>query len=222
MNTLALKRGVVGGLPENLDAYPHPGESQSRLTGTFLQGWSNAEQLRIWYQGFLGLQPDMEHGQVRLAPRLPDALGRVEATTRVGTGWLQLRYERHEGQRRYRWTLDGVAARLVLDLPPQAITTVDAGPGETVQVLATPGGLEVRLLAADGRTLRALRLPPDVERQARQARLDGVLHGAAFARPGVAASHPVMRPLLPAPDPPPAGSVVAPPVEIPVSSGRRH
>jgi glycogen debranching enzyme len=217
MNTLALTRGVVGGLPENLDAYPHPGESQPRLTGTFLQGWSNAEQLRIWYQGFLGLQPDMEHGQVRLAPRLPATLGQVEATARVGTGWLQLRYDRHDGQWRYRWTLDGVAPRLVLDLPGHAITTLEPRAGETVQVTATPQGLGVRLLAPDGSARQVLVVPVDVERQARQARLDGVLHGATFARPGVAASHPVMQPARSPAGPPPAGSVVAPPVKTPVS-----
>jgi hypothetical protein len=60
MNEIALTRGVVGGLPENLDAYPHPGESAPRLTGTFLQAWSNAEQLRVWHQGFLGIQPDLD------------------------------------------------------------------------------------------------------------------------------------------------------------------
>ena len=38
MNEIALTRGVVGGLPENLDAYPHPGESAPRLTGTYPAG----------------------------------------------------------------------------------------------------------------------------------------------------------------------------------------
>ena len=83
-NEIALTRGVVGGLPENLDAYPHPGESAPRLTGTYLQGWSNAEQLRVWYQGFLGVQPDLEQGVIRLAPRLPKAVGDVEFNSRIG------------------------------------------------------------------------------------------------------------------------------------------
>jgi len=222
MNTLALTRGVVGGLPENLDAYPHPGESQPRLTGTFLQGWSNAEQLRIWHQGFLGLQPDMERGQVRLAPRLPEALGQVDVTARVGTGWLHLRYDRDDGQRRHRWTLDGVAARLALDLPGHAITTLDAQAGETLQVTTLPEGLDVRLLAPDGKTRKSLVVPLDPVRQARQVRLDSVLHGVTFARPGIAATHPVMQPPHSPPATPPAGSVVAPPVETPVSPTRRH
>jgi hypothetical protein len=179
------------------------------LTGTFLQGWSNAEQLRIWYQGFLGLQPDMKHGQVRLAPRLPDTLGQVEVTARVGTGWLHLRYDRHDGQRRYRWTLDGVTAQLVLDLPSHAVTTLEARAGETVQVTTALHGLDVRVLAPDGSTRHSLVVPADVERQARQARFDAVLRGTTFARPGIAASHPVMQPRP------------ATPVETPVSPAGR-
>ena len=85
-NEIALTRGVVGGLPENLDAYPHPGETAPRLTGTYLQGWSNAEQLRVWYQGFLGIQPDLERGVIHLAPRLPKSAGNVEFNSRVGVG----------------------------------------------------------------------------------------------------------------------------------------
>ncbi len=135
----------------------------------------------------------------------------------LGTGWLQLRYDRHDGQRRYRWTLDGVAARLVLDLPGHAITTLELGAGETVQVTVMPQGLGVRLLAPDGTARQSLVVPLDVERQARQARFDSVLQGVTFARPGVATSHPVMQSPRSSAGPPPAGSVVAPPVKTPVS-----
>jgi glycogen debranching enzyme len=199
MNALALTRGVVGGLPENLDAYPHPGESQPRLTGTFLQAWSNAEQLRIWYQGFLGLQPDMVQGQVVLAPRLPAGLDGVEVTARVGTGWLQAQYQRRDGQRHYRWTLQDVAAQLVLDLPPYAVTVFPAQAGDTLLADTTAGGLSVRLKGADARVRQSLELPVRAERQAHQARLDAILGGVTFARPGIAAAHPVMHPQVPSP-----------------------
>jgi glycogen debranching enzyme len=197
MNALVLARGVVGGLPENLDAYPHPGESQPRLTGTFLQAWSNAEQLRLWYQGFLGLQPDMVPGQIVLAPRLPAGLGEVEVTARVGTGWLQAQYQRRDGQRRYRWTLQDVAAKLVLDLPPYAMTVIPAQAGDTLLADTTARGLSVRLQGPDARVRQALELPVSSERQAHQARLDAILGGVSFARPGIAASHPVMQPQMP-------------------------
>ena len=81
---LAFGRGVVGGLAETMDAYPHPGEAQPRLTGTFLQAWSNAEQLRVWYQYVLGVRPDMSKGEIVLAPRLAGSLGAVEFTVRRG------------------------------------------------------------------------------------------------------------------------------------------
>ena len=109
---------MVGGLPENLDAYPHPGESAPRLTGTYLQGWSNAEQLRVWYQGFLGLQPDLEQGVLRLAPRLPNAVGDVEFNSRIGAGVLHSRYERFDLGRRYTWRLQGQAVRLDVEVQP--------------------------------------------------------------------------------------------------------
>jgi hypothetical protein len=140
----------------------------------------------------------------------------------VGTGWVHLRYDRDDGQRRHRWTLDGVAARLVLDLPGHAITTLDARAGETLQVTTLSGDLDVRLLAPDGRTRQSLVVPLDPARQARQASLDSVLRGATFARPGVAASHPVMQPPPAPPATPPARSVVAPAVETPVSPARRR
>ena len=106
-NEIALTRGVVGGLPENLDAYPHPGESAPRLTGTYLQGWSNAEQLRVWYQGFLGIQPDLEQGVIRLAPRLPRTFANVDFTSRVGAGVLSARYERLESRPELHMAADG-------------------------------------------------------------------------------------------------------------------
>ncbi len=90
---LALERGVVGGLPENLDAYPHPGESQPRLTGTYLQAWSNTEHLRAWYQDFLGVRPALDEARITLAPRLPTAAGDVDFEARVGSGSLRGVYQ---------------------------------------------------------------------------------------------------------------------------------
>ena len=136
-NEIALTRGVVGGLPENLDAYPHPGESVPRLTGTYLQGWSNAEQLRVWYQGFLGIQPDLEHGAIRLAPRLPRTFADVDFNARVGAGVLNARYERYGDGWIYRWQLTGLATTLNVDIIPFEQRAFDAVAGDTLVVGAT-------------------------------------------------------------------------------------
>jgi hypothetical protein len=118
-------------------------------------------------------------------------------TARVGTGWLQAQYQRRDGQRRYRWTLQDVAAKLVLDLPPYAMTVIPAQAGDTLLADTTARGLSVRLQGPDARVRQALELPVSSERQAHQARLDAILGGVSFARPGIAASHPVMQPQMP-------------------------
>ena len=190
---IALTRGVVGGLPENLDAYPHPGESAPRLTGTYLQGWSNAEQLRVWYQGFLGIQPDLEQGVIRLAPRLPQAFGDVEFNSRIGAGVLNASYERTDRGRRYTWRLQGQSARLELDIVPFERHSFTVAAGDTLIVEESSGGLVARHVGVDGGERERVTLAPSPVRREQQARLDAILAGTEFAKPGVAAAHPAMR-----------------------------
>jgi glycogen debranching enzyme len=190
---IALTRGVVGGLPENLDAYPHPGETAPRLTGTYLQGWSNAEQLRVWYQGFLGIQPDLEQGMIRLAPRLPKSFGEVEFMARIGAGVLHASYERSDRGRRYTWQLQGKSARLDLDIVPFERHSFTVAAGDTLIVEETSGKLVARHVGVDGGERERLTLAPSPVRREQQARIDAILTGTEFARPGVAAAHPAMR-----------------------------
>jgi len=192
-NKIALTRGVVGGLPENLDAYPHPGESAPRLTGTYLQGWSNAEQLRVWYQGFLGVQPDLEQGAVRLAPRLPTSFGNVDFNSRIGAGVLNASYERFDRGRRYTWRLQGQAARLELDIVPFEQHSFTAAAGDTLMVEQTAGSLFVHHVGVGSSEKERLTLAPSPTRLEQQARIDAILAGTEFAKPGVAAAHPAMR-----------------------------
>jgi Amylo-alpha-1,6-glucosidase len=192
-NEIALTRGVVGGLPENLDAYPHPGESAPRLTGTFLQGWSNAEQLRVWYQGFLGIQPDLAQGTIHLVPRLPTSFGNVEFRSRIGAGVLQARYERTPRGRKYSWQPLGLSARLEVDIVPFEVRSFDVAAGETLVVEQAAGKLVVQHVGVDGRTSKAVTLRPTSPRREQQARLDAILSGTEFEQPGVAAAHPTMQ-----------------------------
>jgi glycogen debranching enzyme len=192
-NEIALTRGVVGGLPENLDAYPHPGERAPRLTGAYLQGWSNAEQLRVWYQHFLGIQPDLEQGTIRLAPRLPEACGNVEFNSRIGVGAVSASYERSDRGRRYTWRLQGQAARLDLDIVPFEQHSFTAATGDTLVVEQTAENLVVHHLGSGGSEQELVTLAPSPMRREQQARLDAILAGTEFAKPGIAAVHPVMR-----------------------------
>ena len=193
MNEIALTRGVVGGLPENLDAYPHPRESAPRLTGTYLQGWSNAEQLRVWYQGFLGIQPDLEQGVIRLAPRLPEAFDDVEFNSRIGAGVLHATYERSDRGRRYTWRLQGQPARLELDIVPFERRSFSVAAGDTLIAEQAADSLIVRHIGVSGSEQEPVTLAPSPVRREQQARLDAILFGTEFAKPGVATAHPAMR-----------------------------
>lgn len=92
MNRQALVQGAVGSLSENADAHPREGRDWVNLSGTFLQAWSNSEQLRVWYNYFLGIHPDLMNGRVLVAPHLPAAITDLETSMRVGAGFVRFSY----------------------------------------------------------------------------------------------------------------------------------
>ena len=96
MNRQALVEGAVGSLSENADAHPREGKSRAGLSGTFLQAWSNSEQLRVWYQHFLGIRPDMMNKTIYVEPRLPEEITDLETSMMVGNGKVCISY--HDGE----------------------------------------------------------------------------------------------------------------------------
>ncbi|OON67701.1 hypothetical protein B0919_15990 [Hymenobacter sp. CRA2] len=192
MNRQALTRGVVGGLSENMDAYPHPGEAWPRLTGTYLQAWSNAEQLRAWYQHFLGIRPDLINHQLTLAPRLPAALRDLDYRFAVGRGWVQARYQAGPTSI-HTYTLHEVATDVVMDVFPFAATRLPVGAGATLKATVTAQQLTLQVLDGRGKVLSQQTALPDANRLAQQRQSDAVLRGVAFAQPLDLQSHPTVR-----------------------------
>ena len=92
MNRQALHEGAVGSLSENADAHPREGQEWVKRSGTFLQAWSNAEHLRVWYQHFLGIRPDLLNGKIVIEPRIPSELTSIETSVKVGNGTLYYKY----------------------------------------------------------------------------------------------------------------------------------
>ncbi|MGB5036592.1 MAG: amylo-alpha-1,6-glucosidase, partial [Blastocatellia bacterium] len=82
MVDLVLERGTVGTIPELLDATPRNG--RIGLSGAESQAWSLSEFLRVVHEDYLGVRPDLLRGIVTIDPRLPQALGRVTTTIRLG------------------------------------------------------------------------------------------------------------------------------------------
>jgi len=193
MNRQALERGVVGGMAENMDAWPHPGQDWPRLTGTYLQAWSNSEQLRTWYQYFLGIRPDLIQEAVTLAPRLPQKAGGVVFEARVGAGRVEADYRPREEGWTYRWKLRGTAARLLLDLPGFTEIPVEAGEGDLLTAHLQADRLDWSLSNAAGELRLQGNAVPDPALQARRAAMDAVFSGIRFAAPGDPLATPVMH-----------------------------
>ena len=113
MNRQALHEGAVGSLSENADAHPREGQTWVNRSGTFLQAWSNAEHLRVWYQHFLGIRPDLLNGVIIVEPRLPSEITSLETSVKIGKGTLNYRYK--DGKVTVK--LDGIDAELQISEP---------------------------------------------------------------------------------------------------------
>lgn len=113
MNRQALVEGAVGSLSENADAHPREGKSWVNRSGTFLQAWSNAEHLRVWYQYFLGIRPDMMKRVITIEPKLPKEITNIETSVRIGKGILTYTYR--DGKFDFRF--DGDNAEIIFVEP---------------------------------------------------------------------------------------------------------
>lgn len=113
MNRQALHEGAVGSLSENADAHPREGQTWVNRSGTFLQAWSNAEHLRVWYQHFLGIRPDLLNGVIVVEPHLPSEITSLETSVKIGKGTLHYRYK--DGKVTVK--LDGIDAELQISDP---------------------------------------------------------------------------------------------------------
>ncbi|MGI4760229.1 MAG: amylo-alpha-1,6-glucosidase [Janthinobacterium lividum] len=190
-NRQALTRGVVGGLSENLDAYPRPGQASPKLTGAYLQAWSNAEQLRVWYQYFLGIRPDVPNQLLTLAPRLPAELQELTYHFTVGPSVVAGHY-RAAPTATHAYSFNNLTTNVLVDILPFEPVRVAVRPGTTLQVAAAPQQLTIRLLDKQGKVLAAQTAASSAARLARQRQADVVLAGVPFAQPLPLASHPVI------------------------------
>ena len=135
MNRQALHEGAVGSLSENADAHPREGQTWVNRSGTFLQAWSNAEHLRVWYQHFLGIRPDLLDGKIIVEPRIPSEITSIETSVKVGNGTLHYKYK--DGKVALK--LEGCDARLIVSEPVIRLTCSQVFDGVS---FCTPSPLE--------------------------------------------------------------------------------
>ena len=135
MNRQAMRHGAIGSLSECADAWLRPGQTRSRLTGTFLQSWSNSEQIRVWSQWFLGVRPDMLNSKVVIAPRIPGRIKSLNTAVNVGTDRIGYRYASTNGTATYTFDWNGKnAITVTLDMENLADADFVVKPGSTLTV----------------------------------------------------------------------------------------
>lgn len=183
MNRQALAEGAVGSLSENADAHPREGASWANRSGTFLQAWSNAEQLRVWYQYFLGIRPDMVNRVINLNPQFPSAVTSLTYSQRVGNGDIIGTFERTADETAYGYIMRDEAVTLRFDIPLYATFDFAVQPGEVVLLSDKEGVLTVKHNAADGSTISETTYNQDEALVEQAAENDVFFAGTQFCQP---------------------------------------
>jgi len=117
MSKQALFQGAIGSLPENADALPRNGKKWADRSGAFLQAWSNAEYLRIWYQYFLGVQPDLINNIITIKPSIPDKIEQLFTQTSFEDSKIKIFAEKINNKRVLTYIYNGPSRFLAIELP---------------------------------------------------------------------------------------------------------
>jgi hypothetical protein len=184
--------GVVGGLSENMDAYPHEGKNWPKLTGTYLQAWSNAEHIRVWYQYFLGIRPDMIKNNLTLAPRIPAEIKHLDYNFTIGNSLIRTSYALGKTTT-YRYQFEKVNPTVKIDIFPYEIKQVQIPENTTLQLEANGRELNITILDKQGKTVYQTRSPESASRLAKQKECNLFMNNVQFAHPIGLENHPVIK-----------------------------
>lgn len=183
MNMFALKRGVVGGLAENSNAYPRAGETWPTLTGTYLQAWSNSEHLRVWYQHFLGIRPDLIKHEVTLAPRVPTALKEFSQSAIIGDGRLVMSYRAESHAKHYSFMFEAFETNVKLDVEGYDVQTLAVKAGDSLSVKVNENAMSVNHISSSGNVIENLTVSVSEDKLKALSLLRKTMADVTFARP---------------------------------------
>ena len=179
-----LEEGAVGGLSENADAWPRPGQTWVRRSGTFLQAWSNAEHIRVWNQYFLGIRPNMLKKEITVNPKLPSELNRLQQSVCIGDGSLNCNYSKHDGGKQYVYSWTGSDdVKVLLDFENFSAMNVSVPSGGKVVIALNQAEMHVMVFDADANRTVNQKVAVDKAKMVFQTKCDKFFEGTDFAKP---------------------------------------
>lgn len=145
----ANKSGAVGSIAENFDAIPREDGEFAQKTGTFLQAWSNAEMLRVWYQNFIGIKPDYISSHIDIKPRIPEEFNYLDLKEKIFKGSVNLEIRSNSSQKNYTYTFSNLSASVSFDFEKFESFTIIVDKGDKVNI-QEQGHLKVEVERANG------------------------------------------------------------------------
>ncbi len=110
--------GVIGMIPDLLDAHPRAGRDEPLAAGAAVQPWSIAELIRVAWQDFAGVRYHSSN-ELLVEPHLPESWDGLTTRARLGRGHVALVIESDAGSVRVQLTPAGA-------LPEDAVARVRA------------------------------------------------------------------------------------------------
>ncbi|GAB4337330.1 MAG: hypothetical protein OHK0038_15770 [Flammeovirgaceae bacterium] len=183
MSELPLKRGAVGSIAENMDAHPAPKTNFPRLTGTFLQAWSNAEFLRIWHEGFWGIRPNAVENTVLLKPQMPSSIQNNQIHVSIMNGKLLAKFERKKDTLKFEYKVEDIAPRLVVKLERFAPVEFQVAENNTLVFELCGDNLTVSNYEGGTKLIEKRNLHPDYLEVKKLELAQKIFQGFSFAQP---------------------------------------
>lgn len=182
MNRQALYEGAVGSLSENADALPRPGATWAKRSGTFLQAWSNAEQLRIWHQYFLGVRPNLLRNEITIQPHIPGAIKQLRTKVKAGTGELEIFWNMaSDTLLEYRFT--GFSGSAFIDISPFHKFKIDINNSAGCKIAIRENTLYFTQLDNRDKITSTKTFSPDPALSARLKTWNELFKNTGFAKP---------------------------------------
>ena len=182
MNHQALVEGAIGSLSENADALPRPGNTRGKISGTFLQAWSNAEHIRIWYQYFIGIQPEMQKNEIKIIPNIPEAINNINYSVCLGNGKLICSYK-CGAKKEYEYLLNNIKAKIIFSLPDYNDISFELKEGNKLKVTEGKSKLQVQIFNADGNEINKYSIEQDSERVKKNKSRKDYFKNVDFCKP---------------------------------------